>query len=135
MIIINLTQHPATEEQRCQGVRDVAPELQTKLRQLLTFDTLPTVQELRGRAYQLYQLFEEETLNDNWETERQLWPHVMIGGAPYLMSHLEECFLPEGIAVLYAFSQRKSVEEQQADGSVVKRTVFVHEGFVSNNPS
>ena len=135
MPIINLTQHPATQEQKEFGVRDVAPELQGKLRQLLTFDTLPTFQEIRGRAFQLYQLFEEETLNDDWETERQFWPSVMIGGAPYLMSHLEECFLPEGIGVLYAFSQRKSIEEQQADGSVVKRTVFVHEGFVANYPS
>ena len=135
MSIINLTQHPATQEQKDAGVRDVAPELQGKLRQLLTFDTLPTIQELRGRAYQLFQLFEDVTLDDNWETERQFWPSVMIGGAPYLMSHLEECFLSSGICVVYAFSQRKSVEEHQADGSVVKRTVFVHEGFVSSDPS
>ena len=134
-MIINLTQHPATQEQKDAGVRDIAPELQAKLRQLLTFDTLPTVQELRGRAYQLFQLFEEETLNDNWEAAKQSWPSVMIGGAPYLMSHVEECFLAEGITVRFAFSQRRSVEEQQADGSVVKRTVFVHEGFVSNDPS
>ena len=133
MPIINLTQHPATQEQKDAGVRDVAFENQGKLRQLLTFDTMPTVQELRGRAYQLFQLFEGETLNDNWET-KQFWPSVMIGGAPYLMSHLEECFLAEGITVRFAFSQRKSVEEQQADGSVVKRTVFVHEGFVANYP-
>jgi hypothetical protein len=135
MPIVNLTQHPATQEQKDAGVRDVASENQSKLRQLLTFDTLPTVQDLRGRASQLFQLFEEETLNDNWETTQDQWPSVMIGGAPYLMSHLEECFLPLGISVLYAFSQRRSVEEQQADGSVVKRTVFVHEGFVSNDPS
>jgi hypothetical protein len=133
-MIINLTQHLATQEQKDVGVRDVISKRQDRLHELLTFDTLPTVQELRGRASQLYQLFEEETLYDDWSTEMQFWPHVMIGGAPYLMSHLEERFLAEGIVVLYAFSQRKRIEEQQADGSVVKRTVFVHEGFVVNEP-
>jgi hypothetical protein len=133
MQIINLTQHPATQEQKAAGVSDVAPERQKRLHQLLTFEEIPSIHELRSRAAQLFHIFEDETLNADWE-ERQSWPCVMLGGAPYLMSHLEECFIFEGITVVYAFSQRKSVEEQQADGSVVKRTVFVHEGFVEIEP-
>jgi len=132
-MIINLTQHPATQEQKEAGVRDVAPERTQRLHQLLTFEEAPDVYGLRSRAAQLFHIFEDETLNANWD-EQKSWPRVMIGGAPYLMSHLEDCFISEGITVLYAFSQRKSVEEQQADGSVVKRTVFVHEGFVVNEP-
>jgi hypothetical protein len=133
MQIINLTQHPATQEQKEAGVLDVAPERQKRLHQLLTFEEVPSIHALRARAAQLFHIFEDETLNANWG-EKQSWPCVMIGGAPYLMSHLEECFISEGITVVYAFSQRKSIEEQQADGSVVKRTVFVHEGFVVNEP-
>jgi len=129
-MIINLTQHPATQEQKEAGVRDVAPELRERLHQLLTFEEAPNVHELRGRAAQLFRIFEDEA---DWGKE-QFWPCAMIGGAPYLMSHLEECFLSESITVVYAFSQRKSVEEQQADGSIVKRTVFVHEGFVVIEP-
>ena len=132
-MIINLTQHPATQEQKDAGVRDVAPERQKRLHHLLTFEEAPDVYGLRSRAAQLFHIFEDETLNANWD-EQKSWPRVMIGGAPYLMSHLEDCFIPEGITVVYAFSQRKSVEEQQADGSVVKRTVFVHEGFVVKEP-
>jgi hypothetical protein len=132
-MIINLTQHPATQEQKEAGVRDVAPERTQRLHQLLTFEEAPDVYELRSRAAQLFHIFEDETFDADWGNE-QFWPRVMIGGAPYLMSHLEDCFISEGIIVVYAFSQRKSVEEQQADGSVVKRTVFVHEGFVVNEP-
>jgi hypothetical protein len=133
-MIINLTQHPATQEQKDAGVRDVAPERQKRLHQLLTFEEAPNVHELRGRAAQLFHIFEDETFDADWGDDEQSWPRVMIGGAPYLMSHLEECFLSESITVVYAFSQRKSIEEQQADGSVVKRTVFAHEGFVVNKP-
>ena len=132
-MIINLTQHPATQEQKDAGVRDVAPERQKRLHPLLTFEEAPNVHELRGRAAQLFHIFEDETFDADWG-DRQFWPRVMIGGAPYLMSHLEECFLSESITVVYAFSQRKSIEEQQADGSVVKRTVFIHEGFVVSEP-
>ena len=132
-MIINLTQHPATQEQKEADVCDVAPTRQKRLHHLLTFEEVPSVHELRSRAAQLFHIFEDETLNANWD-EQKSWPRVMIGGAPYFMSHLEDCFISEGITVLYAFSQRKSVEEQQADGSVLKRTVFVHEGFVVNEP-
>jgi hypothetical protein len=134
-MIINLTQHPATQEQKEAGVLDVAPERQKRLHQLLTFEEVPSIHALRARAAQLFHIFEDETsaLNADWD-EKESWPCVMIGGAPYLMSHLEECFISEGITVVYAFSQRKSVEEPQADGSVVKRTVFVHEGFVEIEP-
>jgi hypothetical protein len=132
-MIINLTQHPATQEQKEAGVCDVAPERQKRLHQLLTFEEIPSFYELHNRAGQLFHIFEDETLNANWD-EQKSWPRVMIGGAPYFMSHLEDCFISEGITVLYAFSQRKSVEEQQADGSIIKRTVFVHEGFVVNEP-
>jgi hypothetical protein len=133
MQIINLTQHPATQEQKDAGVCDVAPERQKRLQQLLTFEEVPSIHELRARAAQLFHIFEDETLNADWE-EKESWPRAMIGGAPYFMAPLEEIFISESITVVYAFSQRKSVEEQQADGSVVKRTVFVHEGFVEIEP-
>jgi len=54
----------------------------------------------------------------------------MIGGAPFLMSALEDALVIAGITPLYAFSVRESVEAEQADGSVRKVAVFRHLGFV-----
>ena len=55
---------------------------------------------------------------------------VMVGGAPYFMSTLERVLKQEGFQVCYAFSKRECIEEKQSDGSVVKKTLFKHAGFV-----
>jgi hypothetical protein len=57
-------------------------------------------------------------------------PAAMIGGAPYLMSELEQALFERGITPLYAFSKRESVEEVTDSGETVKKTVFKHLGFV-----
>ena len=54
----------------------------------------------------------------------------MIGGAPYLMSALENALMAVGIKPLYSFSERVSMEETIADGTVRKTNVFRHVGFV-----
>lgn len=40
-----------------------------------------------------------------------------------------EALVQRGIRPLYAFSERRSVEEE-VDGEVVKKNIFVHLGFV-----
>ena len=47
------------------------------------------------------------------------------------MSALEKALRDVGIKPFYSYSERVSVEEVQPDGSVVKRNVFKHLGFVS----
>lgn len=55
---------------------------------------------------------------------------AMIGGAPYLMGPLEAALKDRGIAPLYAFSERRSIEVKNEAGEVTKTAVFVHLGFV-----
>ena len=121
MIIINLTQHPGTPEQ---GVTDLTGEELASLKAALTFDFLPTAQEISERAEYIANLAHSRGPGGDGPTA------AMIGGAPYLMAPLERALRALGIEPLYAFSVRESVEQVQADGSVRKDTLFRHAGFV-----
>ena len=139
-LIVNLTQHAASADQTAAGVVDLCPRDRLKLSSLLTFDTLPTPEEIERRAEEIvflgvgamddhYELlvFEPSVPLDasvNWVG------CAMIGGAPYLMSALERACRVYGITPVYAFSVRESVEETLPDGSVRKTNVFRHAGFV-----
>lgn len=121
MAILNLTQHAATPEQIAQGVGDLNPhhgEIQ-QLKALLTFESLPTAEEVYERAYAIAALAQSYFVDT-----------AMIGGAPYLMGALERALNKVGIKPVYAFSERVSEEQVQEDGSVHKVNVFKHIGFV-----
>ncbi len=118
--IINMTRHNASSEQKREGVADFPSEYREQLQKLLTFEELPSSKELLTRAHRLAQLAKEVAPGSK----------VMIGGAPYLMSLLERELRDRGMEPVYAFSKRDVVEEEK-NGSVVKRTVFRHLGFVS----
>jgi len=117
MSIINLTQHLATPEQLASGVVDLPASQREVLQQLLTFDTPPSAAILIDTARKLAVMAAD-------------YQSALIGGAPFLMSHLERHLSLRGIRPLYAFSRRESVEEVQPDGSVRKINVFRHAGFV-----
>ena len=123
MSTLNLTQHAATAEQLAVGVIDLDGDDLKTLRGLLTFDTRPTGQDVADRAHAVADLAVEAT--HGCESV-----FAMIGGAPFLMSALENALIERGITPLYAFSVRKSVETVQADGTVVKTAIFAHAGFV-----
>ena len=116
MKTLNLTQHPASAEQKEVGVYDL--EDTDKLKGLLTFDSVPSYGHMILRALDIIDIVKKEGATD-----------VMIGGAPFFMPILEEQLLRERIVVRYAFSKRESVEE---DG--VKKSVFRHLGFVTKEP-
>lgn len=118
--ILNLTQHTATPEQIEAGVTDLPPELQSTLKGLLTFDTLPTAAVVATTAEEIAAL-----------AVKQGYSKVMIGGAPFLMAPLHQALCARGIEPLYAFSARVSSEVVNPDGSVTKTQVFKHLGFVS----
>ena len=120
-MIINLTQHAATPEQNLAGVVDLSGEDLALLKDYLTFHTLPSKGEIKAKAQALTTL---ATLAGNGATG------AMIGGAPYLMSALEQELKEKGITPLYAFSERVSEEAIQPDGSLKKVAVFRHLGFV-----
>jgi len=117
--ILNLTQHEVTEEQKKAGVREVVSK--ARVRQLLTFEEIPSKKELRKRARELAWIAEAY----NAECDR-----VMIGGAPYLMPFLERAIKRVGMTPVYAFSKRECIEKKMLDGSIKKIQVFRHIGFV-----
>ncbi len=117
--ILNLTQHAATSDQLAAGV--VEPMNKKEVQNLLTFDKLPTAVDLDFRALALVAAAENDPRFEG---------AVMIGGAPFFMAPLEHMLREAGIRALYAFSQRESIDEAQADGSIKKTQVFRHAGFV-----
>jgi hypothetical protein len=118
-MILNLTQHKASPEQREDGVVDLPREEREYLKHYLTFAELPSAEILDRRAQLIVQL-----ISGNKPKQ------AMIGGAPFFMSVLEAALIGEGIQPLYAFSKRESHEEVLPDGSVTKTQVFRHLGFV-----
>ena len=120
MKILNLTQHLSTEEQVEAGV--IEPESKEYIQKLLTFDEIPSKQEIRKRARQL-----AGYAKLTFKGERG---KAMIGGAPFLMSELEYWLRNNKIEPVYAFSKRVSVEKK-VNGQIIKTNVFKHIGFVS----
>jgi hypothetical protein len=115
MSVINLTQHPASDDQIDEGV--VEPPKKEEVQSLLTFEEPPSSSTMRQRADKLAEIAEGHSA-------------AMIGGMPSFMSHLERALVREGVAPIYSFTQRKSVEVQE-DGETVKKTVFSHEGWTT----
>lgn len=119
MEIVNLTQHPATTEQKAEGVFDLEGAKLYILKEMLNFDELPDFKTVLVQAKAIAILAKNQNVN-----------HAMIGGAPFLMPFLHVELIKEGITPLYAFSRRESVEETQPDGTVKKSSIFKHIGFV-----
>ena len=115
--ILNLTQHQPTAAQAAEGVFE--PQNKADVQSLLTFETLPSREEIIARAEALANIAKAEGA-----------PSAMVGGAPYLMGALECALKRRGIQPLYAFSVRESVEETLPTGEVIKKNVFKHLGFV-----
>lgn len=130
MPVINFTQHTCTPDQIEAGIIEFPAEHKHKLCTLLTFEELPNQEEVWNRAVQLVQLFETVAVDLDYtydSKESSLYP--MIGGAPFLMTYLEDAFDDAGITVYYAFSKRESIDVVQPDGSVKKVATFRHVGL------
>ena len=129
-MILNLTQYVVTAEQKAQLV--VEPRMcKTEIRELLTFEEIPSKEEIESRATKLAEIAVSEASMYAGETDNVVWiTRVMLGGAPYLMGALEKAVRECGFTPVYAFSQRESEEITQPDGSVRKVQVFRHIGFV-----
>lgn len=127
-MILNLTEYKATQDQLDAGVFDLSDEQRAKLQELLTFDELPTMRQLRERAAALTELAYEALYNK--DDGDLVTDEVMVGGAPFFMSYLENFLRRKGLRPLYAFSRRVSEEVVDADGTVRKISVSKHEGFI-----
>lgn len=129
MQVLNLTQHAATAEQLADGVVDLPAEDRATLSGWLTFATLPTVAEVADRAELIAQAAAGDSVSIASVRLAQ-YQYAMIGGAPFLMSALENALIERGITPLYAFSVRESAEKTMPDGTVVKTNTFAHKGWV-----
>jgi hypothetical protein len=133
-MIINMTQHPATPEQVAAGVIDLPQEAKEAVQAALTFDTLPTSQEIEERASWLAEFAATWDITQSDDGGAEIYPTAaLIGGAPFLMSALESALKDRYVTPLYAFSKRESVEKRQADGSIIKTNVFRHIGFFGSS--
>ena len=124
-MILNMTQHAASAEQKAAGTVDLAGADGVALRRLLTFEHLPNAEEIKKRADAIADLAAAHSAGAEGDRVR-----CMIGGAPFLIPALVRALRRRGLVPVCAFSRRESVDEDQADGSVIKRSVFRHLGFV-----
>lgn len=108
---INLTQHDGKPEQGC-----FEPENKEQVKELLTFEALPTKAEIRDRAVSLAIIAKESGAEE-----------AMIGGAPYLMADLETELRRFGVTPVYAFSRREAIEDPNTGEKI---SVFKHIGFI-----
>ena len=153
-VILNLTQHQASEEQVKAGVVDLPSPYREKLVKLLTFNEIPSCNEIEKRAGAIYDLVIDFCLDENspvrdevremiisndgefgnkYEINEKAFKKLnlafMIGGALWLMKPLIEEL--EGIGQpLFAFTKRVVEEIPQPDGNIKKVAIFKHEGFV-----
>ena len=118
-MIMNMTQHEPSQDQKNVGVRNFRDDLQKRVRDLLTFDTLPTEVEIKNRCFDL------TTLATYTYAKK-----MMVGGAPWLMAPLCNHLKKYGFEPVFAFSSRVSEEKLQEDGTIKKVQIFRHEGFV-----
>lgn len=124
-MILNLTQHRATPDQLAAGVVDLTGVDREELRELLSFAELPREGEPEARARAIAEIARRAAGNVAEDEE----VFGMIGGAMWLMAPLETALANAGIAPVFAFSVRESVETTDADGSVRKTAIFRHRGF------
>jgi len=122
MKILNLTQHAATSDQMMVGVVDLQGDDFATLKQNLNFVGLPSGDKVRDAAYSIAKLAQSHCLKNGIDA-------VMLGGAPFLMAVLHVELQKRGLTVMYAFSERVSVEKE-IDGKVIKTNEFKHSGFV-----
>ena len=152
--ILNLTQHNASEEQVKAGVADLPSPYREKLIELLTFNELPSCDEVKKRAGAIYDLVIDFCLDENSPIKNEVKNMIisdngefgnkyqvkekefkklnlafMIGGALWLMKPLIEELENIGTP-LFAFTKRVVEEIPQPDGSIKKVAIFKHEGFI-----
>lgn len=120
-MILNLTQHKATPEQTAAGVVDLPDKIRQVLKEHLTFNDLPSEEDVSEAAKRIAYLAAQYADHND---------AVMIGGAPFLMFPLINCLREERFEVFFAFSRREVREVTEEPGSVKKTSVFRHLGFV-----
>lgn len=106
MKILNLTERPATQEQKELGVFDLSDQERELLIDALTFDECPTIQiqvngpkSIYNRARRIVDL-----------TRGKTFDKVMIDGPPYFMPQLQyNLDVVEDFSVVYPYYNKQGV--------------------------
>jgi hypothetical protein len=117
MKIFNLTQHPASKEQKEAGVVELSG-WHEGAKSVLNFNMATPRKEKVARAKAVVGLVKAAGAKA-----------VMIGGKASFVAILSEELAKAGILPLEAFTRRDVEEVEQGDGSVKKVAVFRHEGW------
>jgi hypothetical protein len=121
MIVYNFTMHEATQEQASQGVINLHGSDLVKLKAHLLFQPTYTNQDLLDAMLGLGEMMKARDPDLSGEVS------FMVGGLPNLMCALTQ--LAPIYQLVFADSERKSVDHHMPDGTVKKVAVFKHLGF------
>jgi hypothetical protein len=121
--ILNLTQHTMTYDQEQAGVFEPSSDDKAKIQELLTFHNKPGSWDIDQRSHALADLAKSYGVK---------WAMIGDKDAPYLMPRLSKELKRRGITPLYAFNELQVVEDVGYDGTVTKKSVFMHAGFVTD---
>jgi len=125
--LLNLTQHDATKEQIKDGLVDPNESEKSVIRKLLTFDDVPTAEQMIDKSMSLYYLALH--LIEKYKTA----PTVMLAGAPWFLPLVEHQLKKGGVKAVYSFSKRCVEEQISKDGKSVKKvSVFKHVQFIGS---
>lgn len=117
--ILNLTQHLSTKVQSEQGV--IEPKDKEYVKNIITFDDIPNLEDLRQRANLLVDLCREEDVQ-----------FALIAGAHWWLIVLEHYLRLHGITPLQSFSKRVSYEHTNENGTTHLVSTFVHAGWMQS---
>lgn len=116
--ILNLTQHYLTPTQVGQGAFEPSNEDKNKIAKLLTVEELVSSQQLLEKALSLLEI-----------ASKYEFDYLLVGGMHSLIDIVSILSIYADVETCQAFSKRTVVEEKNMDGTVVKKTMFVHEKF------
>ena len=145
-MIVNLTQHKATDDQRAAGVADVADSdglsgLLTVPAEAIVASESVLAEFLESAAAEIVSRYVVPVVvvarrdwmrGDHGDTEILTGfprPRFMVGGMPALMERLIPAIRRAGGEPVYSLSVRESMDAPQPDGSVRKVAVFRHIRF------
>lgn len=116
--ILNLTQHYLTSTQVQQGAFEPSIEDKVLIAELLTVGELKSPQQLFEKALSLLEI-----------ASKYEFDYLLVSGIHPLINILALAAGYADMKACQAFSRRTVIEEKNMDGTVVKKTMFVHEKF------
>ncbi len=129
VIVLNLTPHNLTEDQRNAGA--VEPASKKIVKRLLTFTEQPTIEEVQQRANELARIAYTEWEYDLDQSHiRKNNRYVMVGGPLYLIPKVDIALRNLGLIPVYAFATRESIDIVYSDGTTGKSQIFKHIAFI-----